>query len=787
MRVPAFRGLVTRRTLLVPALIAIASAAGSQQSPLVGGGSRHDGASTTPALSLAPDPGVAPAGVTVYEWIQGHLKRLDARAVKDSAGVLVVPRACAQGSRVLVETEELVSRPFEVKSADCSGGPLKVKLFPRAELKLRLAAAGGSALPSQAVIAFAQCPASARSEAEKQFRLPVAISPAGAMTASLPAGCTDLSVLTPDFAPLSWWGLHLPAGKLTDLGAKSLQKGASLLIRALDSDDGLPLEGVHLRLVRAAQATKAIRGVLAGHGAGSTAEGVTGNRGWLRLSGLDDGGFTLIAMAKNHAVSCQNLTLEHGKQTVVDDLELGRLGSADVSVTWANSATPDDLSLTLVASARLCCHEIFGVRSTKVPPSGLVHLAGLSPGSWKFTAALIHPSGRAYTLGDTEATVVSAQNTFVDLSLSDLLYRGELLRGDEPVRAALRLDPLKPRPGDTRASTSSQDDGSFMVVLPRAGKYDVRVTARQPQIDTTVPSVSFSDPDKRVEVPLPRGRIVGTVVDGNGNPVARARVTAYLLQKVAGGKAPADVVVGHGLSAEDGSYSVEGARAGSWRVTAEHDQLASDPRIVQVPKDDDATGVTLVVRMTLTQSGTVRHADGRPAAGVYVWGNSVASDGLLSSAYATTDPNGHFEIRLKAKEGSPGDLVVCGPGIAAEPFRITLSGKKPAELSVVDTGGSLRLSFSSASASMFAGLALVRPDGAYLPAGELVGGGVAASMSDGNTVMTIRNLAPGAWDVVNIRNPAAAAAVFSGAGGALPGLAKVMLGRGATERVAISP
>ena len=168
-----------------------------------------------------------------------------------------------------------------------------------------------------------------------------------------------------------------------------------------------------------------------------------------------------------------------------------------------------------------------------------------------------------------------------------------MLNGDEPVRADLRFDAVDPKPGESQAVSTSRTDGSFMVLLPRAGDYDVHVSIRRPVLETTVPDVAFSHPEKPVTVRLPRGRIDGTVVDEEGTPVPDADVMAYVAPRQRETKTARMPPFARSQSGADGSFAMAGLVPGAWRISAKHGDLSSDPVNIDVTADGETTPVTL--------------------------------------------------------------------------------------------------------------------------------------------------------------------------------------------------
>ncbi|NOZ78054.1 MAG: carboxypeptidase regulatory-like domain-containing protein [Acidobacteria bacterium] len=772
------RSVLTRTIVMILGVVLL-SAAGNARAASTPAAARR----TAPGLVLSIVPPAGAGRLTVLRWTGTRYEPAAVRTASQGGASLVVPGGCVKDAVFVVETGSRVSRPVRPDTGRCSS-PIAVKLLPRANVTFDAVAASGGRVPRTAVLRFAPCPAPGSVNAPAAARLPVALSPAGAVKAVIPAGCTDLSLLTAAFAPHSWWGLDLPAGKVTRLGTVRLRSGASLLVHTADADDGLPLAGVTVSLVSAAHAARAIHAALGGHAPkGGVASGTSGTRGWVRLSGLPGGRFLLIAVAKHHTPGCAKVALERGKETVVDAIEVGRPGSLDVFVDDADLNLPPGFALELVPHVRICCRDVVALAPVAVPPSGAVHLSRLVPGRWKLELALMQPSGPYSTMGSGEVTIPSGGGASLEVSLEGKLFHGEVLLGGEPVEAHLEFAAVKPRPGDSSVSSASRADGSFTVLLPRPGAYNVRVSVAQPAFTTTAPGVQFEKPSKAVKVRLPDGRIEGSVTGERGNAVAGAEIVGYELSGGRGRPRAGLPPTANAVSADDGSFTIEGLVPGRWTLSATRGDLTSGPRSVGVTSGGEGAEVTLVLRATFLLKGAVRLPGGAPVANASVHALVRGSSGMPEVASARTDATGRFELRLHAHEGDPVNVTVAGPGIGAAAFPVHLA-HAPLRLGVTRLSGRVAFSLPLDRQVSFH-VALVRPDGAFITLEDLVAAGLAWKQGKDHAEISIARLAPGRWNVVDISHPAAGLALVSGAGAGLPAIARFTLVAGTTQRVTI--
>lgn len=259
--------------------------------------------------------------------------------------------------------------------------------------------------------------------------------------------------------------------------------------------------------------------------------------------------------------------------------------------------------------------------------------------------------------------------TQVDIVLrgADGSLRGQIRdeRG-EPVAAAMVL-----LPGDgilRSASAHTDAEGGFQVVNVDAGLREVVVhhaAFASYRTEIEVDSNSWLDVELRSGV-----SVSGRVVDGNGDPVAGARIDTTPIGEA--GQATREGAV----SAADGSFTVERLVPGRYllgaRVAGYYAPQEPEPLVL----DGDLDGVTLEVRRGVTLEGRVVGADFDELASLKIFARHVNSDGRISPLQADVDFEGGFRL-----DGlSPGTWRVS-VGL------MTLGGPRSAEV-VVESGRS---------------------------------------------------------------------------------------------------
>lgn len=135
--------------------------------------------------------------------------------------------------------------------------------------------------------------------------------------------------------------------------------------------------------------------------------------------------------------------------------------------------------------------------------------------------------------------------------------------------------------------------------------------------------------------------VVGTVVDGGGNPVVSARVTARRPNPKTGYPVPA----GSAVSNEDGRFAIEleaGPNTTLTAVSSQYLEVESDPFTIQPGEKLEVAPLTLSLGGTL--QGKVVNEQGEPVQGVMV---SVRTESETEFSYgkaATTDRKGEFSL-----------------------------------------------------------------------------------------------------------------------------------------------
>ena len=217
------------------------------------------------------------------------------------------------------------------------------------------------------------------------------------------------------------------------------------------------------------------------------------------------------------------------------------------------------------------------------------------------------------------------------------------------------------------AANTATSDGSFLVADVEPGQYRVVAradgTTRAMSAPITVPEAGSVE-DIVVEVER-GGRILGTIFDASGAPLAGAEIACFqprvidpnsgfgnfgrgvrINSRIGGNRIrfdPTRQSAGSTKSGPDGSFTVDHLAPGTYTLEVSHPDFAtllSDPQAIEAAATK--SGLELRLRRGGSIEGTVFGVDGKPRPGDRVDVESKAVEGVSLSAVA--DGNGFYRI-----------------------------------------------------------------------------------------------------------------------------------------------
>jgi hypothetical protein len=693
----------------------------------------------------------------------------------------VIAAGCRAGWSYWLRGKDRISTAVEV--GDGCGLTAPVELHPAAAVRGRMVAPAAAAPPAAARLAAVLCERMPGGSRVPLGRYPFAVASDGSWSVELPAGCRDLAVEAPGFAPVVYQHQAASPGGLADLGVQRLSRGASLLTRIL-SDEGAPLAGAAVELFPAGEVAKLAAATLARNELPAVASARSGRGGWVRLHDLPEGQFVLRVAAPGRAPSFSNpFELRAQLELPLDDVYLPAPATLRVALRPADELVALASSFTATVTGIAPPAWIEGASFQLSAGAGrTVEFAQLAPGTWRV-------SGWAKTAQGTfllqqQVVGLTAGPTSLELELEGKIYHGRVTRHEQPLHAVVDLRPV-PHDGRGAVHFTTGEDGSFAVPLAAGGTYSAMVRERQGPGGAAVPEVRFEDPAVPVEIRLPEGQIGGLVVDGDDKPLPEAAVSAQLAVE---GPPPAGAATGDlsqilrdTRSGGGGEFTFDGLGAGRWMLSARLGELRSDLVAVDLVEAIPRQGVKLTVRDRERIPGHVVGPDGRPVAGARVAIAYPPGSDAVWPRYATaaTEADGSFTVERLAPPEAVVNVAVAAAGLPVATWRRPL-GPGAFELQLAGAGGGVEITLGSGSWHE------VPPDQLVLVAddGSFVGCGTAGAAMEPSRLV-IGSLAPGHWSLVRIHSIAAETAVVLGAGRGLAplGAFDVVPGRTAQAQV----
>ncbi|MCH2106431.1 MAG: carboxypeptidase-like regulatory domain-containing protein, partial [Planctomycetes bacterium] len=295
--------------------------------------------------------------------------------------------------------------------------------------------------------------------------------------------------------------------------------------------------------------------------------------------------------------------------------------------------------------------------------SGAFVLTGLEPGSYRVRANHDSPEGaedRGRWRGVKEE--VSAGTSGVELRLEEPdLVRGRVvntsgraLNAEESQGMRVILRTVSERDASVQSAHGSiyqrgvvEDDGGFEVDGIFPAEYNVDIESER--FIHAEPDQKHIHPGGELIVRVSRGAsIAGLVLDPNGAPVEGCEVTASTGESSSrgrwgGGSSESE----ESVSAEDGTFTIEGLKEGKYKLSADSEEWAGNmPVEIQLVEGQEVIGVTVQLLQGGTIVGTVFGEDGQPVAGrsVMVSQGGFMGMGGNMGGEETTDASGRFLV-----------------------------------------------------------------------------------------------------------------------------------------------
>ncbi len=569
--------------------------------------------------------------------------------------------------------------PRQTVAASSAGEPVKSRLalWPMGKIagSVKLAEKGGRPPGTIRVTTLAPRVRNPPPQPPPKGQMDCPVDAKGRWTCSLPAATYDLAFTAEGFSPEYRWGLQVLPGKVGEVGAIELKRGASVAGWVAVEEGAIDAGSCRARLTP-----------LLGPGNGgqiaekiqrTTVEARVAKDGFFQFGAVPPGTYSLEVRQKGFAPGTV-LPIEvypRSETLLREPVTLKRPFQLELAISppldWLDHRWKVEVSRVSSTAGTFRDETYHGLADEQ----GLVTVPGQAPGRF-----MLHVSdsrdnrlfAKILELGPAEARQT------IDLKL--LTVRGTIKLGTEPLAATLWFGG---RFGSSNVELESDSEGKFHGVLPKDGWWIVDIHSPLPafQLRTRAKVETVGRERGTVDIVLPATHLFGKVVmDDSGQPAPSADVS--LSTDAASMSQRAD---------ETGSFDYRGLPAGTVYAAAllssAKGEWTSDRVVFSIGEGEDHGPVELRLRKTRQISGLVQSPRGPvPGAGVAVvpfrplvmFGDSVR-----------TDLDGTFTGKVPAMIETAA-AVVSAPGFALRAFALSV-GEGPQTLSVSEEGGSLEL------------------------------------------------------------------------------------------------
>lgn len=533
--------------------------------------------------------------------------------------------------------------------------------------------------------------ASREPEIARGTTFPCAAAGDGVTRCTLPATTLDLAFRADGYAPVYRWGVPLAAGKPADLGELRFSKGASVaawLDRESTRMLEVPAKAILSRMIgpEASQTAARLRAPVA--------EATAGPAGAIQFVSVPPGVYVITVTAKGFAPArAFPIEVWEGKETALrKPIALERPMTIRLAVR--PPAAPGGGAWTVDlrrANDFAGGHDAERAVRGRADAAGLIEVPDQTPGL--FLATLTDESGNVYARRDLD--IRAGDDAGVLLEVPVVPVRGRVLLGNDPLPSDLWFGG---QDGMVSVKLIADDEGTFEGVLPRDGKWTVRVAGRTPALET---QVVVDVGDEVLTVRLPDTTARGIVVDPDGGPVDQVEVTATSLGGAVALRTDSDgSFVFRGLPEESPTlFEARDLRTGRRSRSVQSLLKAgtsSEPVELRLEPDRRVTG------RVVTRGAAVIGA--RVSAIALIDGTSAAQ------ARTITNENGAFELQLPSA-ARRAQILVGAAGKTLQSYDVALTGE-PFTLELDAVGGTLLLAWPSGDFPVLAraGVPLGVPD-----------------------------------------------------------------------------
>lgn len=500
----------------------------------------------------------------------------------------------------------------------------------------------------------------------------------GAWACELPAGKLDFRLGVKGFVPHYRWDVFVRPREALRLGQLTLAPGASLSgfmrpsPRVVFSGCRVELTGLDGRPILVPERERKPRQDPVYR---STPDG----RGFFQIGPIPPGEYRMVATCdRRRSIAGAAAVVKPGSESRLPDfLTLAEPAALDVSI-----APPrDPWGGEWLVEVEPLLDELGLDRLRKACAKGRAGLEGLSAGDYWITVM----SSRGEKWLGQEIRIEEGSGPLA-LELALVKVEGTVKLGTQPLAASLSFGGIY---GAVSIPFRSDESGRFTGFLPKAGAWEVDVTADDPPVTRRFRGVDVQASEAAghasVEIVLEDAKVTGEVVDEDGRPLARALVRLIPAQP---GRAESEIVRSTDAM---GRFECRGLPKGKLLLTAETSE-ASVPQPVEVLLSDEPLEVRLVARKTLELHGRLLSAEGgAPLAGGRVEARPRVGF-FIYPLHTRTDAEGRFRLQGVPADVEQLQITAGAPGHVLRTFPVSVPTDRLLTL-VLEKGGGGSLVF----------------------------------------------------------------------------------------------
>ncbi len=513
----------------------------------------------------------------------------------------------------------------------------------------------------------------------------------------------DLRFRVPGFASRFFWDVDLTKDQEFNTGELTLRPGASV-VGQVTVTGRAAAEEVTIELAPARRSPYAPVPQAEVDDEQARLSSRPDPHGFFALEGLDPGVYRLTARHPGLAAAeVEPIRVVEGAQTLIE-VPIVMAPAEPLLLNVEPQFDPDqgDWRLRIFSSSLPGQHSARPVAEVDTV-AGFVKTAGIALGFYEIE--VLDSLGREVQSARISHSGSSGMQSIVVTSLRVV---GRVNLGEDPLLALVSFHRLAV---DRTAETDPE--GSFQILLPAEGIWEVEVVSEFPEVAWYEPEVELKAKEGIAQwvLNLPGTHLSGTVVDADGQARAGAEITVDTRIPVSR------------QSDSDGHFAFHGLEEGPHKIVATAgDAFSSEPESIELQEGHELE-VQLVLGENQILEGRFLDAAGNALPGLWLLTDAFTASGARRSfgdSTSTADTQGRFRFLL-GKSTTEVFLMALVPGVGTR--SVLLEPGNVGDIVVGPETGTLQLDLEVPAAwdRRFQPLpVLVTPAGLRVPCGALI-------------------------------------------------------------------